>query len=305
MSNAYKDIGPNDEEVIAVAWEASDNLRPVVPMTFETWTIDAEHAHGVRFTDGQTGARIVGSADDVFGLAWIDDGAVRTAFRVTKMLTDARDDLLAFAVFPLEHWRKIWSTNPLERLHREVKRRCDVVGVFPKRCRHRPTRHRRDRGSPRRMASHRPALPLRDLHGSTPPDRLCRASDARAHQTPTCRLNPVSVGEKPALPYLDLARIHRYCDMRFPALMRDETRVEARHRGKSVTIYHCRPPWHPDLPESSRVPVAQLRYDPAQHHWTLYYADQYRWHPYDLIEPGTVDELLEEIGDDPTGTFWG
>jgi len=50
---------------------------------------------------------------------------------VTKMLTDARDDLLAFAAFPLEHWRKIWSTNPLERLHREVKRRCDVVGVFP------------------------------------------------------------------------------------------------------------------------------------------------------------------------------
>jgi transposase-like protein len=34
-------------------------------------------------------------------------------------------------VFSLEHWRKIWSTNPLELLHREVKRRCDVVGVFP------------------------------------------------------------------------------------------------------------------------------------------------------------------------------
>jgi putative transposase len=50
---------------------------------------------------------------------------------VARMLTDAREDLLAFAVFPLEHWRKIWSTNPLERLHREVKRRCDVVGVFP------------------------------------------------------------------------------------------------------------------------------------------------------------------------------
>jgi putative transposase len=50
---------------------------------------------------------------------------------VVAMLHDAREDLLAFAVFPLEHWRKIWSTNPLERLHREVKRRCDVVGVFP------------------------------------------------------------------------------------------------------------------------------------------------------------------------------
>ena len=50
---------------------------------------------------------------------------------VVAMLVDARDDLLAFSTFPLEHWRKIWSTNPLERLHREVKRRCDVVGVFP------------------------------------------------------------------------------------------------------------------------------------------------------------------------------
>jgi putative transposase len=50
---------------------------------------------------------------------------------VASMLSDAREDLLAFAPFPLEHWRKVWSTNPLERLHREVKRRCDVVGVFP------------------------------------------------------------------------------------------------------------------------------------------------------------------------------
>ena len=50
---------------------------------------------------------------------------------VAAMLVDAREDLVAFAAFPLEHWRKIWSTNPLERLHREVKRRTDVVGVFP------------------------------------------------------------------------------------------------------------------------------------------------------------------------------
>ncbi len=50
---------------------------------------------------------------------------------VTAMLHDAREDLLAFSAFPLEHWRKLWSTNPLERLHREIKRRTDVVGVFP------------------------------------------------------------------------------------------------------------------------------------------------------------------------------
>ena len=50
---------------------------------------------------------------------------------VAGMLVDARDDLLQFTGFPIEHWRKIWSTNPLERLHREIKRRTDVVGVFP------------------------------------------------------------------------------------------------------------------------------------------------------------------------------
>lgn len=51
--------------------------------------------------------------------------------QVATMLIVAREDLLAFRPFPLEHWRKIWSTNPLERLHREIKRRTDAVGVFP------------------------------------------------------------------------------------------------------------------------------------------------------------------------------
>jgi putative transposase len=50
---------------------------------------------------------------------------------VATMLTDAEEDLLAFSTFPEAHWRKLWSTNPLERLHREIKRRTDVVGVFP------------------------------------------------------------------------------------------------------------------------------------------------------------------------------
>ncbi|MDP9020137.1 MAG: IS256 family transposase, partial [Actinomycetota bacterium] len=49
--------------------------------------------------------------------------------QVGAMLVDAGEDLLAFSAFPIEHWRKIWSTNPLERLHREIKRRTDVVGV--------------------------------------------------------------------------------------------------------------------------------------------------------------------------------
>ncbi len=50
---------------------------------------------------------------------------------VATMLGDAGEDLLAFASFPQAHWRKLWSTNPLERLNGEIKRRTNVVGIFP------------------------------------------------------------------------------------------------------------------------------------------------------------------------------
>ena len=50
---------------------------------------------------------------------------------VAAMLRDAAEDLLAFTAFPVAHWRKIWSTNPLERVNGEIKRRTNVVGIFP------------------------------------------------------------------------------------------------------------------------------------------------------------------------------
>ncbi|WP_405987933.1 IS256 family transposase [Streptomyces sp. NBC_00986] len=83
-------------------------------------------AASIRTVFAQTTAQAVRTQLDV-----VADMLGRQFPQVKKMLLDSATDITAFADFPPAHWKKIWSTYPLERLNREIKRRADVVQVFP------------------------------------------------------------------------------------------------------------------------------------------------------------------------------
>ncbi len=75
-----------------------------------------------------------GSAEEVWAQHRRVVEQLATSFpKAADMLIDAAEEVLAFTAFPEEHWRRIWSNNPQERLNRELRRRTDVVGIFPNR----------------------------------------------------------------------------------------------------------------------------------------------------------------------------
>jgi putative transposase len=61
----------------------------------------------------------------------VRDQLTRSFPKIGPLMDEAKAEVTAFTIFPRAHWQKIWSTNPLERVNKEIKRRSRVVGIFP------------------------------------------------------------------------------------------------------------------------------------------------------------------------------
>ena len=102
------------------------------------------------------------------------------------------------------------------------------------------------------------------------------------------------------------AVIRRWCAERTPPARRDRVQVCATERAGRVTLSQRSAPTFPELAaEWSTAPIAQLRYDPATHRWTLMWPDTGgRWHRYPDHARDTPEPLLAIVETDPTGIFW-
>ncbi|GAB2467499.1 IS256-like element IS1081 family transposase [Streptosporangium sandarakinum] len=100
------------------------NLLTTVPKSAQPWV-----ATLVRTIFDQPAAEQVRAQH-----AWVIDALEAKYPATAEHLDAAREELLAFAAFPKETWRQIWSNNPQERLNKEIRRRTDVVGIFPDRA---------------------------------------------------------------------------------------------------------------------------------------------------------------------------
>jgi putative transposase len=99
------------------------NLMAITPKSSWPWVRTLLHS-----VFDQPDAESVGAQYDR-----IIDALADKLPKVAAHLEDGRADLLAFTAFPKQIWRQIWSNNPQERLNKEIRRRTDVVGIFPNR----------------------------------------------------------------------------------------------------------------------------------------------------------------------------
>ena len=99
------------------------NLMAITPKTSWPWVKTLLHS-----VYDQPDAKAVHAQFDR-----VIDALAEKLPEVADHLDEARDELLAFTAFPKEIWRQIWSNNPQERLNKEIRRRTDVVGIFPDR----------------------------------------------------------------------------------------------------------------------------------------------------------------------------
>ncbi|WP_068922345.1 IS256 family transposase [Planobispora rosea] len=100
------------------------NLLTTVPKSAQPWV-----ATLVRTIFDQPTAEAVRAQH-----TWVIDALEAKYPAAATHLEAAREDLLAFAAFPREVWKQVWSNNPQERLNKEIRRRTDVVGIFPDRA---------------------------------------------------------------------------------------------------------------------------------------------------------------------------
>lgn len=133
------------EKVRLVISDAHEGLKKAISAVFADAAWQRCRVHFMRNVLGQVSKQyqrmVAASVQQIFlvegddaaraQLREISDRLAPKFGKVSEMLDEAQEDLLAYCAFPVDHHSKIWSTNPLERLNKEVKRRTKVVGLFP------------------------------------------------------------------------------------------------------------------------------------------------------------------------------
>ena len=133
------------------------------------------------------------------------------------------------------------------------------------------------------------------------------ATPAAVHRAPI-EPAPPAQATVTGLPELDVARAQRWCAARVPERALHQVRVECQVAAPHLTIVERRAPWREDFgPEWTSTPIARLRYARTTRTWTLYRSDhRHGFRAYDPLPASPhIDDLLAEIGRDPTGAFWG